>query len=176
MGAAILAMLADTMLNRRSAVEMLQYVDWSVVIRWWGLHLWVGALKNTGLPGVMWAWLGVTSDTGVTTAPGVVILCLCVLIGGHVIGHVPTVLLVTQTLRACTPQRDVILYTAWTAGVGGSLTLYASITNIIVTQRALCTLGHRLVWWRHLHYTLITTIIALPAGILIIYALLQVRQ
>ena len=58
-------------------------------------------------------------------------------VGSNIVSNVPLVVLIAQRLQSLAP--DVLqpaLLAAWTTTVGGNLSLFGSVSNLIVVERA----------------------------------------
>ena len=56
----------------------------------------------------------------------------------------------------------------------GNLTLFGSVANLIVAQKAQESVDYHLTFWTYLRYGLPSTLLTLTVGILLIYGLLLI--
>ena len=179
MAAAIFAILADSVLNRRSSVFIIKRVDWSIIIMFFGIFVWVQGLNNTHLPRWLSAKAGL-ADSDVLFRFGlsvdiIAIACLVIALGSTFFGQVPVTLMVLDQLVPCSNQLWLVLLLAWCATIAGNLTLLNSVANLIVVQKGMKTIRYRLSFCNHLQFGFLTTLIILPTGVLILYGLFHIR-
>lgn len=86
----------------------------------------------------------------------------------------PLTIIVLELLIPCVNQLELVLYLAWISTIAGNLTLFGSVANLIVAQKAYSTIGYRLGFFEYLRYGFVTTVVLSALGMAIIYGLLQV--
>ena len=97
------------------------------------------------------------------------------LIGSNVFSNVPLTLLVLEQVPRTGDHLSLILYLAFVTTIAGNLTLFGSVANLIVAQKALTSsIKHRFDFWTYFKYGFVTTIILSIVGMFIIYGLIQV--
>jgi Na+/H+ antiporter NhaD/arsenite permease-like protein len=96
------------------------------------------------------------------------------LIGSNVFSNVPLTLLVLEQVPIAGDHLSLILYLAFLTTIAGNLTLFGSVANLIVAQKALASsIKHQFNFWTYLKYGFPTTILLSLVGMFIIYGLLQ---
>jgi Na+/H+ antiporter NhaD/arsenite permease-like protein len=53
-GAAIILLVADTLINHRPPILILTRIDWNVLLLFFGLFVWLDGLNSTGIPHRIW--------------------------------------------------------------------------------------------------------------------------
>ena len=80
-------------------------------------------------------------------------------------------------LEQVTPEGDhlgLVLYLAFLTTIAGNLTLFGSVANLIVAQKALTSsLKYRFNFWTYLKFGFISTLLLSLVGMFVIYGLLQ---
>jgi len=83
-------------------------------------------------------------------------------------------LLVLQQVPLTGNHLNLILYLAFLTTIAGNLTLFGSVANLIVAQKALTSsIKYRFDFWTYFKYGFFTTILFSLIGMAIIYGLLQ---
>lgn len=176
LSAGILALATDALLNRRSGLLVIKHLDWSVVLMFLGLFIWVRGVDNTGLP----RWLWHAASLSQASAPAILpigVLCAVVLVGSSLLGGgVPLTLLLLAQLTPCGQQKSIVITLAWLSGVAANLTLFGGSSNLIVVQKGVQVLKVKLGFWQHLVYGLPVTILTTVLGLGIIMALMQITM
>lgn len=97
------------------------------------------------------------------------------LLGSNIFSNVPLTLLVLEQVPRTGDHLNLILYLAFITTIAGNLTLFGSVANLIVAQKALTTsIEHRFDFWTYFKFGFPTTIIFSLIGMFIIYGLLNV--
>ncbi|MBU0723656.1 MAG: anion transporter [Alphaproteobacteria bacterium] len=127
----VLIIAGGLLVSRRVATrQMLDKVDWPLLVLFAGLFVVTAALSATGLPGEAVAMLsgaGLSPDRLAVLAP-------VALIGSNTIGNVPAVIL----LLAVWPElsAETLYGLAILSTLAGNLLIIGSLANIIVVERA----------------------------------------
>ena len=170
LGASILTMLMDTILNRKYAYDVMLKIDWTVILMFMGLFIWLQGFQNTCFPYLIFEKLAPYMN--LTTIEGVLLFSVFIIIGSNVFSNVPLVILIVDRITGLCgdepcegPLGGLLL--AWIATVAGNFTLIGSVANLIVAEKARSTAEYRLTFWGYL-------IFGLPSTLLIIYACLPI--
>ena len=173
MGAAIFALVADAILNRRSGLIVIKRVDWSIILLFLGLFVWLHGFNKTHLVQATWAWVGL-ADADFHTAKHIAILTAFVLVGGNIFSNVPLTIIMLGLLQPCQDQKALVLYLAWLLTLAGNLTMFGSVANLIVVQKGVQSLKYRLTFWQYFRFGFLTTLLITGVGLIIIYGLLLI--
>lgn len=173
MGAAVIIITADALLNRRNALPIVRRVDWSILLMFLGIFVWMHGINSTRLPRFIWKGIGLAGADYLNPII-IVIFSVFVVIGSNLFSNVPLTIIVLEQLEPCEDQLAMVLMLAWTATLAGNLTLFGSVANLIVADKGLQTVGYRLSFWRYLRYGLPTTVIIVLLGTLILLGLLHI--
>jgi Na+/H+ antiporter NhaD/arsenite permease-like protein len=148
-GAAVVLLAA-----RAGAEELLERVDWSVLVFFASLFIVVAALQKTGLPA---AWLA-RSGGG-----SVIVLVLVLAIGSQIVSNVPLILLLEPYIRSFPDQGQAWALTALVTTLAGNLTLLGSVANIIVIEQARVKIG----FLEYLRVGVPVTVISMAAAVVL---------
>ncbi len=173
LGAAVLIIAADAILNRQSAAVTLQRCDWSVVIMLMAAFVWMHGFNATGLPKWTWHSIGLSNVAGNLTMTQVATLVGVFLLGTNLFGPFVFVLTVLQLLEPCQDQLQFVLYVAWCSSIGGNFTLFGSVSNVIIAQKAREAVDFKLTFWIYLKFAFFTTLVHLTSGLCLIYGIAQ---
>ena len=170
----VLTMFVDTIINRKYAYDAMLRVDWTVILMFMGLFVWITGFQNTCIPDIVVDKL--RSPMNLNNFGGVIFFTVFVIIGSNIFSNVPlTILIVDRIGELCgdEPCRGALpgLLLAWIATVSGNLTLIGSITNLIVAEKARSAADFRLTFPRYLKFGLISTPIVIFACLPIVYFL-----
>jgi Na+/H+ antiporter NhaD/arsenite permease-like protein len=175
MAAAVFAVIADAVLNRRAAQVLVKRADWSIILLLFALFVWVQGFNNTHIVHFLWERFGLQKASyeamGMRTLAAV---CMFVLVGSNLVGTIPIVLIICDLLEPCAYQRGLVLYLAVLSTAGGNLALYGSISNMMTVQRSIQVLKYRPSFLTHFQYGFLTSLVLLPLGIMLIYGLLLI--
>ena len=174
MAAAVLCITADAIINKQSAYVVMRRVDWSILLMFFGMFIYMHGLNATRLP--RWGWKQLGLADSLTLSPlSLLILCGFIIVGSNIFGNVPLTLIVLEQLIPCAEQLNLVLYLAWTATIAGNLTLFGSVANLIVAQKGQQTLKHRITFFQYLRFGFFTTLINVAIGVLMIYGFLRIH-
>lgn len=175
MGVAILAMCFDSLINKRPPTSVLKRVDWSVLLMFFGMFVWLYGLNKTNAPKYIWTRLRVAEIMKPTrTIFSYLIFYAFILVCSNIFSNVPLTIIVLELLIPCVDQLELVLYLAWLSTIAGNLTLFGSVANLIVAQKAHSTIGYRLGFFEYLKFGFVTTLILSVIGMAVIYGLLHV--
>jgi Na+/H+ antiporter NhaD/arsenite permease-like protein len=119
---------------RRKAPELLERVDWSVLVFFGSLFVVVAAFQKTGLP--QEALAALTRHTSVQGPSRTLVLTLVLSIGSQIVSNVPLILLLEPWIRTLGDAGFVWTVTALVTTLAGNLTLLGSVANVIVVEQA----------------------------------------
>ena len=175
LGAAILTMLVDSILNRRASFEAMGGIDWTVVLMLMGLFAWLRGFENTCVPHLVFQHLSPHMD--LHTFSGVLLFTVFVVIGSNIFSNVSlTILMVDKLPRlvcggvACHGSLGGLLL-SWVVTVSGNTTLIGAITNLIVAEKTRSVAGYRLTLLRYARFGLISSIVVIFSGLPVVYTL-----
>ncbi len=173
MGAAIATMLVDTILNKKYAFDAMIKVDWTMILLFMGLFVWLAGFQNTLFPNIALDFVRTYMD--LNTVEGVIFFTVFVALGSNVLSNVPLVILIVDQLfdfqcgdDKCTGQLAGVLL-AWVSTIAGNFTLIGSIANLIVAEKARNVTGYRLGFWEYFKFGLCSTMVVLFVGLPIVY-------
>ena len=174
MGAAILTMLADTIINRRYAYDSMLKIDWTVILMFMGLFIWLGGFQNTCFPYMVFN--NMKDYMNLYKFEGVLLFGVFVLIGSNIFSNVPLTILIVHRIdelcgdELCSgPLAGLLL--AWISTVAGNFTLIGSVANLIVAEKARSSADYRLTFLRYLVFGVPSTIIVTFGALPIVYFL-----
>lgn len=174
LGASILTMLVDSILNRKYAFDTMARVDWTVVLMFMGLFAWLGGFQNTCIPKLVFD--GLAEHMNLHTFGGVLLFTIFVIIGANIFSNVPLTILIIDRLpdlcgdeKCSGPLGGLIL--AWVATISGNTSLIGSITNLIVAEKARSTANYRITFLRYARFGLGSALLVIFGGLPLVYFL-----
>lgn len=173
-GAAILTMLADTILLRKYAYDAMLKIDWTVILMFMGLFVWLGGFQNTCFPTI--AFYKMAPYMNLNTVGGILLFSVFVIIGSNLFSNVPLVILIVERIddlcgeEQCSGPLPGLLL-AWVSTIAGNFTLLGSVANLIVAEKARSTAEYRLTFWTYLRYGFLSTMFILFTALPIVYFL-----
>lgn len=173
-GAAMLVVTMDALVNKQNATMIMKRVDWSILMMFFGIFVWMHGLNATRVPRWVWDKLGLSHASSQLSPISILILTAFIIIGSNVFSNVPLTLIVLEQLEPCRNELALVLYLAWVATIAGNLTLFGSVANLIVSQKGQQTLSHRLSFFTYLRYGFFTTLFIITIGVLILYGFLLI--
>ena len=139
MGAGIMTMLVDSVLNRKYAYDAMVKVDWTIILMFLGLFIWLTGFENTLFPNSAFGFLHTHMD--LSTVQGVLLFTVFVAVGSNLLSNVPLVILISDQLfqfqcgdSSCLGQLTGVLL-AWVSTIAGNFTLIGSIANLIMAEK-----------------------------------------
>ena len=173
LGAGILTMLVDTILNRKYLYDAITKIDWAVILLFMVLFVWLGGFENTRIPNLIFDKILPYMD--LFRVEDVLLFTVIVVVGSNILSNVPLVILVVAQLfnfncgdGTCTGQLTGVLL-AWVSTIAGNFTLIGSIANLIVAEKARSCADYRLTFWGYLKFGFVSTLVVLFPGLLIVY-------
>lgn len=172
--AGVMTMLMDTILNKRYAHDAMIKVDWTMILMFMGLFIWLCGFENTLFPSDAFKFIRKYMD--LHTVPGVLVFTLFVVIGSNILSNVPLVILIMDQLASfkcgpdnyCSGQLTGMLL-AWISTIAGNFTLIGSVANLIVAEKGRNVADYRLSFWEYLKFGFCSTMLVLFAGLPIVY-------
>ena len=181
LGAGVLTMVADTLLNRKYAFDAIFKLDWSIVLMFMGLFTWLQGFENTGLPGQLFG--AIRNYMNLKNGGGVIFFAVFVFFGSNFLSNVPLTILVVDEIGrfVCTTSSDLCpvncpiqlvgVLLAWVATISGTFTLLGSVTNLIVAEKARGIADYRLTFLQYFKFGGISALIVMFSGLPIVYFL-----
>ena len=173
--AAISTMLMDTVINRKYAYDAMLKIDWTVILMFMGLFIWLGGFHNTCFPYQLFNVLA--PHMNLHRIEGVLLFTVFVIIGSNIFSNVPLVILIVNRIgelqcgnEPCSGPLGGLLL-AWVSTVAGNFTLIGSVANLIVAEKARSSADYRLTFWAYLRFGFISTIIVIFSALPIVYFL-----
>ena len=171
---AVLTMLADTIINRRYAYESMLNIDWTVILMFMGLFIWLGGFQNTCFPYIVFNKLAPYMN--LYKFEGVLLFSVFVIIGSNIFSNVPlTILIVHRIDELCgdDPCQGPLggLLLAWISTIAGNFTLIGSVANLIVAEKARSSADYRLSFLNYLKFGFVSTIVVIYLCLPIVYFL-----
>ena len=172
LGAGILTMLVDTVLNKKYAHDAITKIDWSILLLFMGLFIWLQGFQNTKFPDDIFDKVLPVMD--LSRVEGVLLFAVLIVIGSNILSNVPLVILTISRLFCfycglhvhCSGQLIGVLL-AWISTISGNFTLIGSIANLIVAEKA--KEYYRLTFLEYLRFGFFSTLIVLFSGLPLVY-------
>lgn len=172
--AGVMTMLMDTILNKKYAHDAMIKVDWTMILMFMGLFIWLSGFENTLFPFNAFEFIRKYMD--LHTVQGVLVFTLFVVIGSNILSNVPLVILIMDQLSSlkcgpdefCSGQLTGMLL-AWISTVAGNFTLIGSVANLIVAEKGRNIANYRLSLWEYMKFGFCSTTLVLFAGLPIVY-------
>ena len=174
-GAAVILLLADALTNKRNALTAIKRIDWSILVLFMGMFVWLYGLNSTRIPRWFWRQLDLAGKP-IDRASRIAIACTFIVFGSNIFSNVPLTMIVLEMLEPCRNQLALVIYLAWCGTIAGNLTLFGSVSNLIVSQKAMETVQHPLTFTTYLKFGFVTTLVIIISGILILFGILQVAN
>lgn len=142
-------------------------INGSLLLFFSGLFVCVGGFNATGVPGAVWDALGPAAS--VTSASGIFVYSLIILIASNTVSNVPLVLLLGPKLSQLTGGTALLAWTqlAFVSTAAGNLTLLGSVANLIVA--AGCKDTYPLTFTEHLRVGLPATLLSCLVGVPLVW-------
>ena len=171
-GAAVFTMLVDTLLHHRHSRDAITNVDWTIILMFFGLFVWLVGFENTSLPRRVFR--SMNRYMNLSYFPGVMLFTVFVIIGSNILSNVPLVILILDELETfecgledCSQLTGVLL--AWVSTVAGNFTLIGSVANLIVAEKAKSCANYNLTFLEYLKFGLPSTMLVLFTGLPVVY-------
>ena len=177
-GAAVLTMLMDTILNKKYAYDVILKIDWTVILMFMGLFVWLGGFQNTCFPQI--AFNKMSAFMNIETFGGTLLFALFIIIGSNVFSNVPLVILIAHKISGLCGDEECDgplggLLLAWVSTIAGNFTLIGSVANLIVAEKARSSIEFRLTFWNYLIFGMVSTTIILFGMLPVVYFLGRVQ-
>lgn len=171
-GAATLTMLVDTLIHRHHSKDGITNVDWTIILMFFGLFVWLNGFENTSLP--RRAFKKINRYMKLSSIGGVLFFTLFVVVGSNIFSNVPLVILILGELDTfecglsdCTQLTGILL--AWVSTIAGNFTIIGSVANLIVAEKAKNCANYNLTFWEYLKFGFPSTILVLFTGLPVVY-------
>ena len=173
-GAAISTMLVDTIINRKYAYDAMLKIDWTVILMFMGLFIWIEGFHNTCFPHMLFNML--KPFMNLYRIDGVLLFAVFIAIGSNIFSNVPLVILIVHRIKELCGDEQCDgpfggLLLAWVSTVAGNFTLIGSIANLIVAEKARSAAGFQVTFWAYLPFGILSTFIVMFAALPIVYFL-----
>ena len=177
MASAILTMLVDTIINRTYAYDAMLKIDWTVILMFMGLFIWLGGFQNTCFPYMVFNEL--RPYMNLYKFEGVLLFSVFVILGSNIFSNVPLVILIVHRIdelcgaEQCEGPLGGLLL-AWISTIAGNFTLIGSVANLIVAEKARSSADYRLTFFRYIRFGFISTMAVIYLALPIVYFLARV--
>lgn len=172
LGAGIFTMLVDTILNRTYSYDAMLKIDWTVILMFMGLFIWLGGFQNTCYPEIVFDKLAPFMN--LYKFEGVLLFTVVTIIGSNIFSNVPFVIIVVDKINnlcgdeQCEgPLAGLLL--AWISTIAGNFTLIGSVANLIVAEKARSSADYRISFWNYFKFGGISTTVVLFGMLPIVY-------
>lgn len=177
-GLSVFTMVVDTLLNRKYAFDAMMKIDWTVILMFIGLFVWLGGFQNSNFPSRAFKFLRPYMD--LYTTRGVFLFSGFIIVGSNILSNVPLVILIVDKLDKfycaeeeprdayCSAQLVGVLL-AWISTIAGNFTLIGSVANLIVAEKARNVADYRLTFWEYFKFGFCSTLLVLLIGTPIVY-------
>ncbi|MEW6709189.1 MAG: anion transporter [Candidatus Riflebacteria bacterium] len=156
--------------HRKDPAELLDRVEWSLLLFFASLFVVIGGLQTSGLAKLM-------TDKSLAMIAGdlssrVWIFSGFTLAGSNILSNVPYVLLVSQSVPLLGNPELFWSLLAYVSTIAGNMTLFSSVANLIVAETAKesCNIS----FWEFARFGIPTTLISMFLGILILLQIFSV--
>lgn len=171
-GAAVFTMLVDTILMKTYAYDAMLKIDWTVILMFMGLFVWLGGFQNTCFPEIIFDKLA--DFMNLYKFEGVLLFTVFVIIGSNIFSNVPLVILIVDRIKVLCGEEECEgplggLLLAWISTIAGNFTLIGSVANLIVAEKARSTVDYRITFWNYFKFGGISTTIILFGMLPIVY-------
>ena len=179
MGAGISTMLVDSIINRKYAYDAMTKIDWTVLMLFMGLFVWLQGIKNTCFPYLIFVKL--LDNMDLCTVGGVLVFTIFVIIGSNILSNVPLVVLIAgylsnfpcQSLVGENSSNEIIriagIILAWVSTIAGNFTLIGSVANLIVAEKARSCIDYKLTFWEYIKFGFVSTLMVMFTGLPVVY-------
>eukprot|EP01134_Creolimax_fragrantissima_P004018 CFRG4018T1 len=162
-------------LDWRDGNILLESVDYMVIVFFSGVFITTAGLIQTGVPNWLWAKVEPYCDT--TTASGIAILSVVILVMSVLVSNVPTVIILGPNIaQSATSSGQNPLFgwvlLAFVSTISGNFIMVASMANLLVAERARSQ--YTLSVWNHARFGVISTLLVLAVGVPILYVVVEV--
>ena len=173
MAVAVVLLAMDSLINKRNALIVMKRMDWSILVMFFGYLIWIRGFCNTHILHWLWRQFGLAGKQ-IDSLQRIAIFGVFTVLTSNIFGNVTLTLLVIDLLQPCTDQLPLVLYLAWCGTIAGNLTLFGSVSNLIVSQKAKVTLNYHLSYKVHLKYGFLSSLVIISLGMVIIYTFMQI--
>ena len=171
-GASVFTMLVDTILMKTYAYDAMLKIDWTVILMFMGLFVWLGGFQNTCYPEILFDY---SADyMNLYRVEGVLLFTVFVIVGSNIFSNVPLTILIVDRIKVLCGENECEgplggLLLAWISTIAGNFTLIGSVANLIVAEKARGTVGYRVTFWNYFKFGGFSTTIILFSMLPIVY-------
>lgn len=171
-GASVFTMLVDTIIMKTYAYDAMLKIDWTVILMFMGLFVWLGGFQNTCYPELVFD--GLADFMNLYRFEGVLLFTVFVIVGSNIFSNVPLTILIVDRIKVLCGENECEgplggLLLAWISTIAGNFTLIGSVANLIVAEKARGTIGYRVTFWNYFKFGGISTTIILFGCLPIVY-------
>ncbi len=171
-GASVFTMLVDTIIMKTYAYDAMLKIDWTVILMFMGLFVWLGGFQNTCYPELVFDALA--DFMNLYRFEGVLLFTVFVIVGSNIFSNVPLTILIVDRIKVLCGENECEgplggLLLAWISTIAGNFTLIGSVANLIVAEKARGTIGYRVTFWNYFKFGGISTTIILFGCLPIVY-------
>ena len=171
-GASVFTMLVDTIVMRGYSYDVMLKIDWTVILMFMGLFVWLGGFQNTCYPEIVFDKLA--DFMNLYRFEGVLLFTVFVIVGSNIFSNVPLTILIVDRIKVLCGENQCEgplggLLLAWISTIAGNFTLIGSVANLIVAEKARGTVGYRITFWNYFKFGGISTTIILFGMLPIVY-------
>lgn len=172
LAAGIFTMLADTIINKTYANDAMMKIDWTVILMFMGLFVWLGGFQNTCYPEIVFDMLAPYMN--LYRVEGVLLFTVVVIVGSNIFSNVPLVILIVERISSLCGEEECEgplggLLLAWISTIAGNFTLIGSVANLIVAEKARSAIDYRISFWNYFKFGGISTCVVLFGMLPIVY-------
>lgn len=162
--AAVGGCAAMLVVDWRDPDRTLMLVDWPLLVFFTSLFVVTAGFSATDLPNNAWNALHPSID--VSTAAGLVLYSVIVIVGSNTVSNVPLVLILGPSIPTLSNPQLSWLLLSYVSTVAGNLTLVGSVANLIVVSRSKS--WYSLSFWEYFRFGFPSTIVICVVGIVIV--------
>jgi len=167
LGGALWVVFFEAILLHYEPKQVVNSVDYQLLIFFSGLFIVVGALTKTGYPQLIWD--GIFDSVYLYSKKGITLFSTIVLVASNLISNVPAVVMATPLLKTLADSRLAWLLLAWVSTIAGNLTIIGSAAMIIVAERAYQTDSKFVLSsWKYLGFGIPSTLIVVSIGVVLL--------
>ena len=171
-GAAVFTMLMDTILNKTYSYDAMLKIDWTVILMFMGLFIWLGGFQNTCYPEIVFDKLAPFMN--LYKFEGLLLFTVVTIVGSNIFSNVPFVIIVVNKINTLCGDEECEgplggLLLAWISTIAGNFTLIGSVANLIVAEKARGSADYRISFWNYFKFGGISTCVVLFGMLPIVY-------
>lgn len=172
-GGAFVLILIDSLVNRFAASFIVRRIDWSMIVVFSAVFVWMAGFNRTGVPKYVWEKLGFSHAT-FDQLSSTIVFAVVLVLTGNTFGQVPVTIMVLDQLEPGLDQKRLVLYLAWIISVAGNLTPYSSAGNIFISSYSSHALNYPMTLWSFMRFGIPTSLLLIAVGLIVISLLLRI--